>query len=332
MRASPLIILAVFCCCLWISGCSDSTNGPTPWQGLQPPPGFDPIPYPVDNEPTPDRIELGRLLFFDTRLSKDRTVSCASCHDPNLAFTDGRDVSIGVEGRRGTRNAPSLLNVAYHPYLLREGGVPTLEQQVLVPIQEHAEFDMNILDVVERLKEDANYGAKARQAYDREFDPWVLTRAISAFERSLLTSWSAYDRYTLQGDRRSFSAAAVRGLELFNTRAGCINCHGGRELTTHGFANNGLYDVYADPGRFRLTSKEEDRAKFKIPSLRNVALTAPYMHDGSMKSLREVVEHYNAGGRAHPNKDRLVRPLHLTESEVSDMVELLKSFTDEERR
>ncbi|MFZ2900084.1 MAG: cytochrome c peroxidase [Saprospiraceae bacterium] len=315
-------IASLICIALAVVACGKEPV-PEPEPLLQAPDGFpDPI-FPEGNELTEARWLLGKKLFFDPVLSRDSSISCASCHLPAFAFSDTTAFSPGVGGAPGTRNSPSLANVAYHPYFMREGGVPTLEMQILVPIQEHNEFDFNILLIAERLQRDSLYRAMSQAAYDREPDHFVITRAIACFERTLLSGGSAYDRDEL-------SPAAERGRQLFfGEKTQCSQCHGGFNFTHYTFENNGLYEAYADPGRFRLTGLEEDRALFKVPSLRNVALTAPYMHDGSFRSLTEVIAHYNSGGAAHPHKNPLVRPLGLSPQERADLVAFLESLTDE---
>lgn len=297
---------------------------------LEIPPGF-PLPvFPDDNVLTEERWKLGKRLFFDSILSRDGTISCASCHAQDYAFSDGRVVSVGVEGRLGNRNAPSLANVAYHPYYTREGGVPTLEMQILVPIQEHAEFDFNILLAAERLNADSSYVQESWDAYDRAPDAFVITRAISCFERTLISGNSRYDAY-IHGRKAALSGTEVMGKNLFfSERLACAACHSGFNFTNYAFENNGLYEVYADPGRFRLTGEEADRALFKVPSLRNVAITAPYMHDGSVPSLEAVIEHYNTGGKDHPHKSTLLKPLYLNATEKMALVAFLKSLTDDD--
>ena len=296
---------------------------------LEVPQGFPQPVFPEDNEFTPEKWALGKRLFFDNILSSDNTVSCASCHLPQLAFSDARPVSEGVEHRAGTRNAPSLANVAYHPYFMREGGVATLEMQILVPIQEHAEFDFNILRIADRMKEDPSYVQESMDAYGREPDAFVITRAISCFERTILSGESDYDAF-VNGDLHAMNASAKQGMNLFfSDRLACSQCHQGFNFSNYAFENNGLYDDYTDPGRFRLTELESDRALFKVPSLRNVSITAPYMHDGSIGTLEEVIEHYNSGGRAHPHKSALIKPLQLTAIEKQDLLAFLKSLTDE---
>ena len=307
---------------------SDPAVRPFP-ELMEVPEGFPPVPEPADNSFNNARWALGKKLFFDPVLSSDSTVSCSSCHLPSFAFSDVRAVSTGVAERPGTRNAPSLANVAYHPYYLREGGVPTLEMQILVPIQEHNEFDFNTLLIADRLNTDSTYRAMSLAAYNRLPDAFVITRAIACFERSLLSGNSPYDQFILSGADNQISASAIRGRDLFYSyRTQCAECHSGFNFTSYDFANNGLYKEYTDPGRMRLTGKEEDRALFKIPSLRNVELTAPYMHDGSIATLEDVVVHYNKGGNGHVHQSELIKPLGLTPAEVNDIVAFLRTLTD----
>ena len=293
------------------------------------PAGFPKIEFPDDNQFTIDRWKLGRKLFYEKALSLNNTVSCGSCHKPELAFSDNVARSLGDNGIVGRGNAPTLSNVAYHPYFTRAGGVPTLEMQILVPIQEHDEFNTNIVDIAERLKQMPEYVEAAQNCYNREMDPFVITRAIATFERSLVSGNSRYDAYIQKGDFDALNKQEKRGLQLFlSDKTNCSKCHTGFDFTNYAFENNGLYTVYADSGRFRVTGIETDRAKFKVPSLRNVELTAPYFHDGSTQTLESVVEHYNFGGVAHPNKSEFVKPLGLTQEEKDDLVAFLKSLTD----
>lgn len=315
-------IASVLAACALVTACT--TQAPDPEEPLvDRPPGFPEQTVPSDNALTRERVALGRTLFYSTSLSRTGTVSCASCHDPARAFTDGLPVSRGVDDRVGTRNAPSLANVGYAPNFLREGGVPTLEMQVLVPIQEHNEFDMNIIDVVERLRADADLMRRSRDAYGRELDAFVVTRSIAAFQRTLVSGRSRADRGVL-------TTSEERGRALFaSDRTSCSGCHGGFLYTNHTFANNGALVRYTDPGRARLTHAAADSAVFRVPSLRNVAVTAPYMHNGTIATLREVVDTYNAGGHPHPNKDPRIRPLGLTDAECADLTAFLESLTDE---
>lgn len=322
----------IFIGLLGIMSCNgEESPVPAVYPGLMEiPKGFPEITFPIDNAYTLERWALGKKLFFDPVMSVDSTVSCASCHNPALAFSDQVAFSLGVEDRVGVRNSPSLANVAYHPYLLREGGVPTIEMQVLVPVQEHNEFDFNILLIAERLKADSSYTNMAMEAYGRIPDPFVITRALANFERSLLSGNSAYDQYTQSNNHTAMTMEQVRGMNLFfSSRTNCTTCHTGFNFTNYAFENNGLYDVYEDPGRQRLTGKEEDRALFKVPGLRNVELTAPYMHDGSFATLEQVVAHYQSGGHNHPHKNPVLKPLDLTATEQNELVAFLKSLTDD---
>ena len=288
------------------------------------------FPIPISNPdsiPTEAQFTLGKKLFFDPILSRDGSLSCASCHKPSLAFADTVSVSAGVEGRLGNRNSPSLGNVVYQKKLLKEGGLPTLEMQVLVPIQEHAEFDNNIVEISDKLMTIPKYVEMSQAAYKRDPDPYVITRAISAFERTLFSGNSKYDQF-LNG-RTKLTAIEEQGLNLFmSNKTNCSNCHSGFLLTNQNIENNGLYSVYKDIGAMRLTQNPSDEGKFKIPSLRNIALTYPYMHDGSLKTLKEVIEHYNSGGRDHKNKNTLIKPLNLSQSEIEALVAFLSTLTD----
>lgn len=322
----------IFTGLLGIMSCTgEESPAPEAYPGLMEiPKGFPEITFPIDNAYTPERWALGKKLFFDPVMSVDSTISCASCHIPALAFSDQVAFSLGVGDRVGVRNSPSLANVAYQPYLLREGGVPTIEMQVLVPVQEHNEFDFNILLIAERLQSDSTYSKMALEAYGRIPDAFVITRALANFERSLLSGNSAYDQYTQRNNHNAMTMEQVRGMNLFfSSRTNCTTCHTGFNFTNYAFENNGLYDVYEDPGRQRLTGKEEDRALFKVPGLRNVELTSPYMHDGSMATLEQVVAHYQSGGHNHPHKNAVLKPLDLTTTEQNDLVAFLKSLTDD---
>lgn len=307
-----------------LSSCNKERAEPTYFLNLNElPVGFPEIIFPEGNEFTEARWELGKKLFFDPIMSVDNSISCSSCHLPELAFSDDRVFSPGVENRPGIRNSPTLANVAYHPYFTREGGVPTLEMQIFVPIQEHNEFDFNIVLLAERLAADSTYIKMSRTAYDREPDPFVITRALANFERTLLSGGSRFDQDALSGNERS-------GKELFfSEKTNCSVCHGGFNFTDYGFKNNGLYESYPDIGRFRFSKDSSDIALFKTPTLRNIEVTAPYMHDGSISTLKEVVEHYNSGGKNHPHQSELIQPLNLSESEKTDLVAFLKSLTDE---
>ena len=293
------------------------------------PNGFPEIEFPEDNKFTEARWLLGKRLFYDKSLSIDSSTSCASCHQLAFAFADNSPTTKGAFNREGTRNVPSLANIAYHPYFTREGGVPTLEMQVLVPIQEHNELGFNIVDIENRLKLDSSYINQSILAYNRSIDAFTITRALATFERSLISGNSLYDLYIYGLNSSVYDEDEVRGLELFQSeRLGCNKCHSGFDFTNYTFENNGLYTDYKDIGRKRLTGMEKDLAKFKVPSLRNVMLTAPYMHDGSISTISMVIEHYNSGGNSHPNKSELIKPLNLTENEKYQLEAFLQTLSD----
>ncbi|MBL7807901.1 MAG: c-type cytochrome [Saprospiraceae bacterium] len=318
---------------LFFLACRKEQQSVTPTEPeplLAVPKGFPTPQFPLDNELTAARFALGKRLFYDVAMSRDSTISCASCHAPSLAFSDSVAFSPGVAGAAGKRNAPTLANVAYHPYFTREGGVPTLEMQILVPIQEHNEFDFNILLIADRLKSDTTYVRMSQEAYGRDPDFYIITRGIACFERTLISGQSRYDEFFFQGKTNALTASELRGMDLFfSEKTNCAGCHSGFNFSNYAFENNGLYETYPDPGRFRLTEDPADIARFKVPTLRNVAVTAPFMHDGSFSSLTSVVEHYDSGGKNHPHRSPLIRQLGLTAQEKVDLVAFLESLTDE---
>lgn len=294
----------------------------------QVPQGFPPIPYPADNLPSSDRIALGKELFFDPILSVDSTISCSSCHLPELAFTDNRSVSLGVEGRQGFRNAPTLANVAYAPYMLMDGGNPNLELQIFVPVEDHNEMDFNMVLLTERLSANSYYNQRFVEVFGTAPSPYGITRALAAFERTILSGNSIYDQF--QQGQSGMSESALRGMELFfSDDLSCSGCHSGFNFTNWAFENNGLYATYyPDSGRARITRDPADAGKFKVPTLRNISVTGPYMHDGSLASLEEVIEHYNSGGQDHPNKSSLIQPLGLSIEQKNDLIRFLETLTD----
>lgn len=327
-------LLATGLAVLLLAGCMERGGAvqPAPDTHLYPlqvPPGWPAPPLRADNPLTAASVELGRALFFDERLSLGRGISCASCHRPEHAFSDTVALSIGVHGMAGARNAPSLGNVAYHPFLLRDGGAPTLEQQVFVPLFDEEEMDADPQQVVELLRTDQQLAELSMRAYGKPMDLYVLTRALANYQRTLLGGTSRYDRF-LQGDATALNEAELRGMQLFTGAANCASCHTGLDLSDHDFHNIGLRtDHAADPGRQRITLDPTDRGKFKTPTLRNIALTAPYMHDGSMATLEEVIAHFNSGGLPDPGKHPSMVPLGLDPGQQQDLAAFLRSLTDE---
>jgi cytochrome c peroxidase len=275
------------------------------------------------------RVRLGKHLFYDPILSRDSTVSCATCHHQDKAFTDGLEKSRGIRNRLVGRNSPTLTNVGNRTILLLDGVNPSLESQVGVPIQEHSEFDFNILLIVDRLNKSEQYVDWAKKGYGTEVNEFVVKNAIASFERTLISDNSDYDKF-LNGNYAALDNSQKKGMELFFEELYCAKCHSGPDLTNERLTNNGLYTVYADSGRMRLTEKEVDRAVFKVPTLRNIAVTAPYMHDGSITSLEEVIKHYESGGKDHPNKAEDIVPFKLTNEERRNLIRFLEALTDKE--
>ncbi len=296
---------------------------------IQTPSGFPEMVFPADNQFSLERWELGKKLFYDPILSRDSSLSCASCHKQNLGFADDKAFSLGIANRPGTRNASSLANIGYHPYFLREGGVPTLEMQAIVPVQEHNEFDHSMPEIAEKLRLRSDYLAMSEAAYNRLPDPWVITRALGVFQRSLISGNSPYDRYTFEDDNDALNASQLRGKALFfSDRTRCSQCHSGFNFTNYSIVNNGLDSLYQDPLLMRLTNNPSDEGKSKVPSLRNLGFTAPYMHDGRFENLSQVIDHYQNGGKSHPNQSLLVRPFHLSEQEKLDLIAFLHCLND----
>lgn len=289
------------------------------------PPGFAPLPVPPHAPLTPERVELGRRLFFDPVLSRDRTVACASCHAASRAFTDGRAVAVGIGGQTTLRNAPSLLNAAYRTHLHWDGGASTLEAQALAPLEAENEMAADLAEVLRRLDADVAYAAAFRDAFGEGPSVRTLTLALGTYQRTLVSQTTAYDR-ARTGDSTALSDAARRGLRLFAGRAGCAACHAGPLLTDASFADNGLARNPADSGRARITLQHADAYRFRVPSLRAAATTAPYMHDGRFATLGEVVDHYDRGGSGLTGQDGRIRPLHLTPEERADLVAFLQTL------
>jgi cytochrome c peroxidase len=332
-------------------------------------PAWVPIPVvPIDNPMTRAKVELGRHLFYDTRLSADQSMSCASCHHPDKAFSDGLPVSQGITGDKGARSAMSLANVAYLPVLTwANPHLTSLEVQALIPLFGEHPVEMGMAgkeqELFARLQADPVYRrlfarafpVQARQGPDALYTLGTLTKALASFQRSLLSFDSPYDRYKYGGDHHALSAAARRGEALFfGEKMECYHCHGGFNFTDNirhsklpmseqGFHNTGLYNrdgrggyPVHNPGIAEFTGDPADVGKFRTPSLRNVALTAPYMHDGSMATLEEVIRnHYAQAGRAalgphgpSPMRSSFVAGFAVTDQEVTDLVAFLHSLTD----
>jgi len=282
----------------------------------------------------PPLAELGRKLFFDPILSRDRSIACASCHQPEHAFADDAPVSTGVGAARGERNAPSVMNSTARLSFFWDGRAATLEEQALGPIENPVEMGLPLTQALERLNADAGYRTAFVAQFGSEASAKNLGKAIAAFEKTLETASSPYDRYA-KGDDTAISAQARRGRLLFIGKAGCAECHSGEDFTADRYKNIGLYNAadLNDRGRGAITGKVADDGLFKTTSLRNVAMTAPYMHNGMFASLREVLEYYNdpdqrvRGARGRDAK--LDRPLGLSAQDIADLEAFLCTLTDE---
>ena len=307
---------------------------------IHPPLGLPPVPIPADNPPTAAAIELGRRLFYDKRLSKDNTLACASCHNPRFDFTDDLRLSKGVDGKIGLRNAPTVENAAYLPFQFWDGRALSLEEQAASPIADPLEMNQPHDVSVSKLGGDPVYRAMFKKAFGTE-DATIgrVEKALASFERTVLSANSAFDRFAYGGDKDALTPAQVRGMQVFIDphRGNCAACHtlGPKDsLFTDGKFHNtgeGVGDegAFSDEGRYHQTKVKTDTGAFKTPTLRNIANTAPYMHDGSLKTLKEVVDFYAGGGNSNPYLDPEMRRIALTGQDRVDLVEFLKALSGE---
>jgi cytochrome c peroxidase len=322
------------------------------------PHGFPRPIVPADNPMSAAKVELGRYLFYDKRISVNGKESCATCHRQELAFTDGRSHAEGTTGQLHPRSSMSLVNVAYAPLLTwANATLDSLEEQALIPTLSEEPIELGLKgheeEFLNTLRRDPLYRRLFPEAFPEAGESCTLknvTKAIAAFERTIISVRSPYDRYRWGGDSSAISDSAKRGEIVFSSseRGGCFQCHGGWNFTTirfegsrnregegdpqGGFFNTGVA-LYAPPNRglYEQTQRPEDIGKFRAPTLRNIALTAPYMHDGSFATLEAVIDHYSAGGKMdHPNKSHILRPFRLTDGEKRDLIEFLRSLTDQE--
>lgn len=307
---------------------------------IKAPLGLPPVPIPADDPPTVETIALGRKLFYDNILSRDNSLACASCHNPRLGFTDGLKLSRGVTGMTGIRNAPTIVNTAYLPRQFWDGRATSLEEQAGSPIADPVEMNQSHEVSVAKLSRDPVY----KELFAKAFGSGAITlqrveNALASFERTILSGNSPFDRYQFGGDKKALTPAQVRGLAIFvdPERGNCAVCHtisdkyalftdGKFHNTGEGVEDNGNF---TDVGRYHQTKVETDKGAFKTPTLRNVANTAPYMHDGSLKTLKEVVDFYAGGGNSNPYLDKEIRAIKLSGEDRSDLVEFLRSFTGE---
>jgi cytochrome c peroxidase len=280
-----------------------------------------------------NKEELGKRLFFEKKLSRDNSISCASCHIPEYAFSDTLDFSIGVGGRKGKRNTPSAMNMASREIFFFDGRAATLEIQATFPIQDHNEMDINIDKAVSKIAQDKFYQKAFKKIYKKSPNKTNILSAIADYERSLESS-NPFDDY-MNGDQNAISESAKRGHKVFmNPKNKCFDCHFTPDFTGDEFRNIGLFNgkELNDSGRYLITKKKNDIGKFKVPGLRNIAVTGPYMHNGMFKTLQEVIAYYNNPIAKIPNAintDTLLhKPLLMSDNEMIDLEEFLKTLTD----
>jgi cytochrome c peroxidase len=308
---------------------------------IKAPLGLPPVPIPADNPPTAETIELGRRLYYDTILSKDNTVSCASCHQPDFGFADPRQFSVGVNGGTGDRQAPSVWNAAYYTTQFWDGRAASLEDQAVGPMANPIEMAHTIEDIEKILTEDAAYAAM----FEKAFGPGPITgqnaaKAIASFERTVLSGNSPFDRYMYGGDETALSEQAKLGLEVFRNKdkGNCAVCHT-IEADHALFSDSKFHNLgvgvetdgtFKDAGRFKVTNAEADTGAFKTPTLRNIAQSGPYMHDGSLRTLKDVVDFYVGAGNSNPHRDPELKELdHLTREERDALVAFMEALTGE---
>lgn len=325
--------------CLLYAGCADapppSWDAANPLRPLPPPPlGTDIDWAELPDPPTPERVRLGRWLFYDTRLSADGTVSCATCHRPEHAFSEPTPVSTGIRGQKGTRKAPTFINqaVTVSPHFFWDGRAASLEEQALGPVANPIEMGNTHASMIATLSRVDGYGPYFEAAFgSSRVTPERVAHAIADYERTRMSGNSPWDRWRRNRDESAVSEQVKQGHELFFDKAGCNQCHLGSNFTDSTFHNLGVgwdpaAQTFADQGRFIVTGRDSDRGAFKTPTLREVSKRAPYMHDGSIDTLREVVEFYNEGGEKNPYLDPKVQPLKLTEAEIDALVAFMRAL------
>lgn len=323
--ASRIYWIVLTLCIVW----SDSTFAQKP--ALLPPlSGLDIfMPVPADNPLRAEVVELGRRLFFDTDLSADSIVSCATCHQPDKGFSNELAISVGVFDRRGTRNVPAILNRGYGKAFFWDGRIESLEEQVLQPIIAFDEMGMTIEELLSQLQSDPFYSTRFLEVFSRSVNKEDLGRALASYVRTIRAGSSAFDRFT-GGDAGALTEMEKEGLLLFQGKARCDRCHLGSNLSDEGFHNTGVAWINGrllDSGRALVTDLNRDRGAFKTPTLRQITITAPYMHDGSLATLEEVVDFYDQGGNPNPELDPLIKPLVLNSREKRALIAFLRSLS-----
>ncbi|MBX3395939.1 MAG: c-type cytochrome [Phycisphaerae bacterium] len=315
-----------------------------------------PVAIPKDNPMTPEKIELGRMLYFDPRLAGDSSIACAKCHDPEKGFSNGLQMSDAYPGTKHWRHVPTVLNAAYLQQLFWDGRANTLEAQAIGPIAAPIEMNQNYTHLVEKLDNIPEYRERFQRVFKDDVTMDNLAKAIAAFERTIVSKPGPVDKF-LMGDKSALNDSQKRGMEIFTGKANCIACHNGPLLTDHGFHTTGVPEIpeltkdadrvatrhffatdqkYPSPrkvdsdyGREFITKSQSDRGKFKTPSLRELKWTAPYMHNGAFETLEDVIEFYMKGAGDHANKDTLLKPFTLNEQEMDDLIAFLEALSSE---
>lgn len=286
------------------------------------------IPFPKENPYTPEKAALGKKLYFDTRLSLTSAQSCASCHSPGFGWGDGLAVGVGHGMVNLGRHSPTIINAAWSTIFMWDGRLPTLEEQALGPIQAAGEMNMKLDQLMERLATIPEYKPMFEAAFPREgMKPGTLAQAIATYERTVVSERAPFDAW-IEGDEKAISAEAKRGFELFNGKALCAACHEGWNFTNEGFHDIGLPSKDVGRGEY-LPAVIKMQHAFKTPGLREITRRSPYMHDGSLATLEQVIEHYDHAGVDRPSRSDLMRPLGLTAQEKADLVAFLKTLTSE---
>lgn len=322
-RPAPRRLVASFAAALTFSAFAAAAQDGSQEAAI--PKGLGELKFPEDNLSDPRKISLGRQLYFDPRLSADNTVSCATCHNPKHGWSDARATSQGVGGKLGGRNAPTVINAAFHRFQFWDGRAATLEEQALGPIANPVEMNLPVEEAVARLNQIEGYRTQFNEIFGSDCTKETLAKAIAAYERTILSGDAPYDRYKA-GDKAALSESAARGMTLFFGKANCSACHSGPNFTDFAFHNIGVGMDKPEPdkGRAEISKLEGDTGAFKTPTLREIARTGPYMHDGSMQTLEQVVEHYNKGGTPNKYLDEEIFKLNLSDQEKTDLVTFMK--------
>jgi len=328
---SDQLKLFIICFFILISGWGCKENEAKIENLISIPTGLDKLKLyvPNDNPLSVEKIELGKKLFFDERLSIDGTVSCSFCHNPLLGFSDGRYRSMGIYGLRSKRNSPTIINRLFGQYQFMDGRASKIEDVILDHIQNSKEMGNSLENLVMTLNLDELYRNEFENVFGTDVTAEGISKSLASFVRTLVSGNSAFDKF-IAGNNGAISESAKRGWNLFKSeKLKCFKCHSGDNFTDEKFQNNGagMDSETPDFGRYLKTGKEEDKGKFKTPTLRDIARSSPYMHDGSIKSLAEIVEFYNQGGIPNNNLSEYVKPLNLTESEKTDLIDFLRSLT-----